>query len=123
MKKGYTLVEVLAVLGLLGIILLITTASYNAIVRKTRTDVYNRQVNTIIQVGKDWALKNVNDLSKENENIVLLEELLNQGYLDAKEVINPKTEEAMQGCVIITWNESYQQYNYTYQSDNTLCEK
>ena len=121
MKKGYTLIELLAVVGLIGLLLSITAISYNTVLKQTRNDAYKRQVSTIIQVGKDWVLNNYGSLSKETRNILFLEELLEQNYLNVEEIINPKTEKPMEGCIIIIWNESYQQYMYTYEEENNLC--
>lgn len=123
MKKGFTLVEVLGVIIILGLLILITTASYDTIVKKTRQDAYNRQVNTIIQVSKDWTLKYIDSLNKEEnrKNILLISTLLEEHYLESQEILNPITEENMGGCIIITWNSSYLQFDYEYEEDINLC--
>jgi len=123
MKKGFTLVEVLGVIGILGIIALIAVTSYQTVLNNTRKDAYDRQVNTILQVSKDWTLKHIDSLTKEEneKNILLISTLLEEHYLENQEIINPITEENMGGCVIITWNSSYLQFDYEYEEDINLC--
>ena len=56
MKKGFTLMELLVIIGLLGMLLTITIVSYSSIVKDSKKAAYDRQVSTIIQVGKDYVL-------------------------------------------------------------------
>lgn len=125
MKRGFTLVELLAVIGILGILISLTAVTYNDSLKRARQQAYDRQVATIIGLGRDWSLKNSELLVKDEKTptIVMLSRLINEGYVNNNKIIDPKTEEEMTGCVVITWNSTYQQYEYAYHDGkNQKCE-
>lgn len=43
------------------------------------------------------------------------------GYITEYPVINPKTKEELEGCILITYNDKYKQYEYKYTRDNNKC--
>ena len=117
-NKGFTLIELLAVITVIAIIATITVIVTNKIIKNTKNTLLERQKLTIEEAARDYYLKegmNANFDSKES--CVNLSKLLSKGYLETKEVINPKTKETMDGSVIITY--SANQYNYKYQ--DTVC--
>ena len=117
-KKGFTLIELLAVITVIAIIATITVIVTNKIIKNTKNTLLERQKLTIEEAARDYYLKegmNANFDSKES--CVNLSKLLSKGYLETKEVVNPKTKETMDGSVIITY--SANQYNYKYQ--DTIC--
>ena len=57
-KNGFTLVELLAVLVILSFILIATVPAVSGILSRNRQRLYRDQVDTILRVSKDWALKN-----------------------------------------------------------------
>ena len=117
-NKGFTLIELLAVITVIAIIATITVIVTNKIIKNTKNTLLERQKLTIEEAARDYYLKegmNANFDSKES--CVNLSKLLSKGYLETKEVVNPKTKETMDGSVIITY--SANQYNYKYQ--DTIC--
>ena len=118
-NKGFTLIELLAVITVIAIIATITVIVTNKIIKNTKNTLLERQKLTIEEAARDYYLKegmNANFDSKES--CVNLSKLLSKGYLETKEVVNPKTKETMDGSVIITY--SANQYNYKYQ--DTVCD-
>ena len=121
MKKGFTLVELLAVLTVLGIIALISFPIVTNQINNSKEKSYKNQVKTIINAANRWALANDDLLPYEDTGYdsitVYLNTLQSNGYLQSGTVIDPRTEDVMSGCVEITYDIEYNQHNYKYIKD------
>lgn len=53
MKKGFTLIELIAVIGILSIILLIVVPSYSLISNKIKETTYNAKIEEILAKGEN----------------------------------------------------------------------
>lgn len=117
MKKGFTLVELIGVIVILGLLGLIVTATINKSVNNAKEELYNTQLNLIIAGAEAWASKNVLSLpSNNNESIsVTLGQLKEQGLID--DVINPKTKEAFSDNVTIKITRIGNNYKYEIEGE------
>ena len=90
-KKAFTLVELIAVLILLGVLGLIATVTINNELKENKERLYNIQIDNIKRSAQTWASDNVFSLPSENGEFVIitLGQLIQQGL--SSEVINPKT--------------------------------
>jgi len=91
-KKGFTLVELLGVIILLGLIGLIATVSVSNVLKENKFKLCNIQMDSIIESSKIYAADNI--LSLGDETIVTLTQLTNAGLFN-EEIINPKTGEVI----------------------------
>lgn len=114
MKKGFTLVELLAVIVVLGVISLITMPVINNVILENKNKAYKRQVDEIIRASKTWSLKNEEKITEDKINFVTVEELINEGVIEQEELINPINGVKMDGCVKIIFSKFYNQYEYNY---------
>ncbi len=55
MKKGFRLIELIAVIGILSIILLIVVPSYSLISNKIKETTYNAKIEEILAKGENYA--------------------------------------------------------------------
>lgn len=113
MKKGFTLVELLAVIVLLGIVTLIAFPLVNDSVDLAKEEAYNQTVNSIEEAAKRYGTINMLGYSTE-EQILTLETLISSGMLKESDLVNPKTDKKMTGCVYYKWLEEEKMYDYTY---------
>ena len=120
MKRGFTLIELLAVMLILGIIMLIAFPNIQKAFKKSSEKLLEQQIESIESVARTWGTKNI---SKVDECYVLtLEELKKSGLLENKDVMNPETKEELEGCVKISYNDSINQYTYTFtELDSCSC--
>ncbi len=90
--KGFTLVEILAVLVIIGLIVLLAFPSIERAIKKSQDNLYNAQINNIKISARDWASDHMDSLPTiEGDNIdITLGELQKDGYID-KKLNNPKT--------------------------------
>lgn len=127
-KDGFTLVELLAVVVIIGITYLIIFPSVTSFIDKSKEKSYNIQVDLIEKASKKWVLDNTDELLKKDpyhlNNINLtLTTLKKEGYLQDEFIENPKTKKIMTGCVVVSYQSNKNQYEYTYEDGKDTYSK
>ena len=118
-QKGFTLVELLAVIIILGVISLIVIPTVNGVLKKQKNKLYEKQVNTIENATIGWGAENTSSLPNLDESIyVSLDDLVKGGYLKKTDIKDPRNGDTLTGCVRIFYDSSYNQYNYKYINAN-----
>lgn len=86
MRKGFTLVELIATLVILSIIALIVTPNILVSIREYKQQIYDSNVQSINGAAKEWASDNIEELPETDTNSILvsLEELIDGAYLNEK---------------------------------------
>jgi len=115
MKRGFTLIELIAVIVILAIIALITTASVMGLFNKTKSSLYETQVEIVESAAKKWAIANNGFLPTDGSEYALqLSKLVTDGYLDDGDIVDPRTEKEMNGYVNIIYDNSINQYKIEF---------
>ncbi len=114
--KAFTLIELLAVLIILGVILAIIIPVTNGVINNSRQNAYDTQIDLL----KDQALKYSinNDLGTEDGVTKSLQfnQLLTAGIISELPQ-NPITSEQLEGCILYTWKSEIKQYVFEYSED------
>lgn len=121
MKKGFTLVELLATITILGIIALLLVPTVIGTMNRFREDSKEKQEKSIISAAKLWASDHRLQLPiVDNSSICVTVAELKQGYLD-EEIRNPDTKEAIsnQAGVKVTKNGKSFTYQYVASCDGS----
>ena len=121
MKKGFTLIELLCVIVIIAIVSGIVFPIVLGNINKSKDELLKVQIKDIESSAKKWALANLNDLDKYhiNDIYVSLVYLKDKDYLEKDILLNPKTKEEMNGCVLVKYN--FDQKQYTYNYNETDC--
>lgn len=127
-KDGFTLVELLAVIVIIGITYLIIFPSVTSFIDKSKEKSYNIQVDLIKKASKKWVADNTDELLKNDpyhlNNINLtLTTLKKEGYLQEMFIENPKNKKIMTGCVVVSYQSNKNQYEYTYEDGKDTYSK
>ena len=86
MKKGFTLVELLATITILGLLGLIVGMGITSAIQGTRKDSAETQKKNIIASARNWAADNIYTLPEEGNSIVIsLHDLLAEGFMEGDE--------------------------------------
>ena len=91
-NKGYTLIEMLGAVLILGILMAVATVSYSTIMKNIKTKYYSKQKELVIQAGREYFNDNHNQLPRKinGEKCVTLEALTTNKYIDKIESYNKK---------------------------------
>lgn len=116
MKKGFTLMELLAVIIVLSILSVIVFPNVVKIINKSKENLYQAQLRDLEIVTKNFSLDHKELLDKNylNDIYISLSTLKKSRYLEENIIKNPKTGKEMLGCMKMSYNYDNNQYNYEY---------
>ena len=128
-KKGFTLVELLAVLVIIGILLGIAVTAVAKYMNRGKKEYYNSVEVTLKAAAQDYTIDYKSLLPREigNTTVVTVEELVKNNYID--EILDENKEPCTGSTVTIekTGKNKYEYYvclrcNDKYKSDEKNCE-
>ena len=121
-KKGFTLVELLAVIVLLGLIALIAAPAITGIIKQSKDSLSDSQKQSIEMSAKNWATDNMGKLpSSGNCILVKLTTLQGGGYADL-EIKDPKTGKILTDSdIIVKITRNNKQLIYEVSPENISC--
>ena len=131
-KNGFTLVELLAVLVIIGILSAISITVYTNLIPSSRKELSDVQKNTIIDATRTYVAINTVNFNNHFDNATIgdnicvaikLEVLYNEGLLK-KEVLDPSTNaNLMDGYILVSYDNNHSQYEYIYKSKDDYTSK
>ena len=112
-KKGFTLVELLAVIVILSLVLVIAVPSVNKYIKQSKEKAYNTQISTIIEAAQAYASANSGLLPRKEEFVVkiTLGQLKSSGLIK-EEVKNPNDDKYFDDALTIEIKKKGETYNY-----------
>ncbi len=113
MKKGFTLIELLAVLAVLAIAAVIAVPTIGNSIQKSKQKAYEQQIYQIKNVTKTYIANNPTEL--DDGACINVQTLKKAGLLSGNSIIDPRTNEEINGSVIITYENN--KYKYEYQEN------
>ena len=118
-NKGFTLVELLAVIGILLLIVTIITPKVIKQLKSSEQIAYDTQIEELINISKMYMSKNP-ELLPDNEYVISFEELKEAKLLSTEKVLDPRTEEELEGCILVKYQNNKYQYSYI---EDEKCEQ
>ena len=119
--KAFTLIELMAVLIIIGLLALISVPLVTGILRRSREKSYDIQVETIIAEANRWVATNSFCLPSHQYDAscgVSVAQLIKEGLIDNK-VFDPRDKSEMTGCVVISYLNTLPngdiEYEYSYE--------
>lgn len=118
MRKGFTLIELMAAIIILSVISLIAVPLVEQTLVNIRKDSYDTQINSIRSSAKQWAASNMYSLplNDGDQRILTLNELKLLGFVK-KEIINPLTKEEFENNLEIAIINKNGDYLYLVDSE------
>lgn len=118
MNKGFTLIEIIAVIGILALLLLVIVPSVNGILNRSKKNLNDEQVAQIENAARNWGLENLY-LNNDNpsQNYVTIGTLRNTGYLEDKTVKSLIENKELSNDTKICITYSKNQYMYKLKGD------
>lgn len=111
-KNGFTLIELIAVIIILGMLGLLVIPTITNVIQGQEESLYQSQITKIEQECQNWAYKNLDILpkSEEEQATITILELKKSGYLPL-DLRNPKTGELFPNDMQIVITFSKNQYH------------
>lgn len=113
MKKGFTLIELMAVIFILGIVGTLAGVAVDKVIKDNKESLYETQISNIEDAARTWGNAHINLIPEENGEAISIPLLVlkQDGLLD-KEYKNPKNEELFFDNMYI--DISYESGTYIY---------
>jgi prepilin-type N-terminal cleavage/methylation domain-containing protein len=124
-KKAFTLIELMAVVIILGIVSTITVVAINYTIQTSKQRLYIEQIERLTSSVRKWAVDNTEQLPTSEGGVVFfsVSRLKDEGIVDTEVVMDPRTSTELDGCVTIKYEPSFQEYDYKYEDmDCSLVE-
>jgi len=102
-KSGFTLIEILAVIVLLGLVAAIVIPLVDKLIRNSVQKAYDVQIALVIESVKNWEVDHPFSLPANNgdEYTITFDELKAGNYLK-QDIINPKTDALFPNTTTVT---------------------
>lgn len=120
-KNAFTLIELLAILVILSVLVIILIPTLKDSIDEAKKSAYDDQVNTITSAAESYFINSNFRVDSNTPKVMYLNDIVSSEYIDSKEIVNPVTEDAMTGCVLIKYYSN--QYHYEYIDNITECSK
>ena len=123
MKKGFTLVELIATLVVLSLVALIVIPNISKTLKEIKSGLNETQRAAIVEAAQDWANNNISSLPSKNNEIryLYLKTLKEEGYLSEDVYKNTEGDKYSDNifvtikCEIVESDENNNSnYKYTY---------
>lgn len=137
-NKGFTLVELLAVIVILGILAVVAVPNVNSLMNKSKNNMFCKKVESIESAAKYYAQDNLSNLITEDKMVIAnkipIRLLVEKGYLKKDDdnctigvncVTDPRDKSSLDNNYIDIYSENNRLYGrYLYNSDdanNKVC--
>ena len=118
-NKGFTLIELMAVVIIIGLIAILTIPNIVNQIKKGKEAINNNINDIVISAAKKYVNDNKNDYIKDSENTycILISSLVSNDYIK-EDIVNNKQNNIIEKKVKITYNEQFE-YNIVNENDCT----
>ena len=121
-KNGFTLVELLAVIIIIGVVLVITIPSVTKLVSSNYQNAYQLNLDSLEKAAEDYIVQNSIRVTEGEHKIITINKLIEEKFI--KEVVDPQSKGLCEGYVVVSRsgkNNAYEPFlkcGDTYLSDN-----
>jgi len=112
-RRGFTLVELLGVLVVLGLLAVICYPIITNVITKQKNELTKEQKNRIINAAKNYVASGLGTFDSNDTACVSISDLQTGGFLESGDIQNPNGG-TLTGNVQIKWSDTYNQYEYEY---------
>ena len=117
-SKGFTLVELLAVIVILGLVMTIVVPNVASILNTSKDKLNDSQEEIIESAARQWGIEHVSlEGNAPSKSYVDIQTLQNEGFLEDKNIKNLIDNESILPTTRICITYANNQFVYTYKGD------
>ncbi len=94
MKRGFTMIELLAVFTMLGIILIFALPNITSLLKKNSNQEYETFEKSLFLGCEDYIVSNNISVSQDSITTIYIKDIINSGYLKSS-IVNPKNNKKL----------------------------
>ena len=115
-KKGFTLVELLAVIVILSIITIVSFTIIFKLVSKSRDNIYEENIKLLEKAAEKWQLDHEDLVGTTTPYCLDVADIEKGGYISKDSLKDPRQTKSkkIEGYVKITYDTTYKQYEFEY---------
>lgn len=117
-NKGFTLMELIVTISILALLAIVVVPIAIDSLEDSKEKSYVEQTKILERTAEKWSIKNAGLLSETSDYYLSIDTLVDGDYLNSSDIIDPRDQSVMNGCIVIHYNHDYSQYQFTY-SENT----
>ncbi len=117
-KKGYTLVEILAVIVIIAGLLLIITPKISQLITDSKEKAYDVQVSEIISAAKSWTSSSIYNMPEEDYSLKVSLLQLKLANLLPYDITNPKTGKLFPDDTLVTISKDGDVLSYSLDEES-----
>ena len=131
-RKGFTLVELLAVISILAIIMILVVPSIGNLSNNSKESLKQSKINTVITAAQNYGTESINKYQKcfgatpeflRTNCTVSISSLIANGYIDGEDdknyLVNPVTNEELKGDVLLCYDAGNIAINASFIEDDS----
>ena len=113
-KNGFTLIELMIMTVAAVSLTVFTLPKVMEVLDKSKDELYKTQVTMIEKAAKNYYVKNTDELPSDNKDarFLTIKDLVSNNFLESADIHDPRTDEIMNGCIII--KPKGKDYSYEY---------
>ena len=120
-NRGFTLIELMVMTVAAVMLTVYTIPKILDVLDTSKDELYKTQVDIVEKSAKDYFLKHIDELpeNEKDARFISIETLAKENILESSDMVDPRTDKPMNGCVIV--KTKGKDYSYTYTDE--VCSK
>ena len=117
-KKGFTLVELMVMTVAAVMLTVYTIPKVLDVLDTSKDELYKTQVSILEKSAKDYYLKHTEELPEDEKDarFLTIDDLAKENIIESSEMIDPRNDEVMNGCIVT--KPKGKDYSYTYTEES-----
>ena len=117
-NRGFTLIELIAIITILSLVAIIVTPTVLDSLQESKEKSYVEQTKILERTAEKWSIQNASLLSETSDYYLSITTLVEEDYLEASDILDPRDHSKMNGCIVIHYDDAHSQFDFNYSENS-----